>query len=205
MSIFSRSFIHAVVMLSFVAVLQGCATVDQRVDILYQPVANATGGHGDLYLVQAARPVGEEAAAVQWIVGDITNKYGEKFAKVVTDVAPTSLVMDALTREFKAAGYRVIEANSMPIDVKKALSLNQVSLKLDVVHSVFSDETNGFLKISLQLWRNGSAVKTLTYESENSDTAITDRDVLASKTLQHALQLLMKRSVPEIVNVIEQK
>ena len=48
-------------------------------------------------------------------------------------------------------------------------------------------------------------VTRLDYEAENTDTALTGKDVLASKTLDKAIQNLMQRSVPELVKIFEQR
>jgi hypothetical protein len=191
--------------LACAALLQGCATGDKRVDILYHPVAEAKGGAGDLYLVQGVRPEGGQAPGIQWILGTVAKDDGEKLGNIVTDVAPANLVMDALNQELTRAGYRVLTTASLPSGADKALSLNSVSIKLNDKHSVVKDEAECSVRMTVQPWRNGSAVSNLSYDARYSETVASDRDELPSKTLQKALQLLMKQSTPEIVRTLEQK
>jgi hypothetical protein len=200
-----RSVLVLLLALAFAALLQGCATGDKRVDILYRPVAEVKGGSGDLYLVQGVRPEGGQAAGIQWILGSVNKEDGEKLGSIVTDVAPANLVMDALNQELTRAGYRVLTTDSLPPDAKKALSLNSVSLKLNDKHSLVKDEAECAVRMTVQPWRNGSAVSNLTYDAQYSETVASDRDRLPSKTVQKALQLLMNQAVPEIVRTLEQK
>lgn len=200
-----RSFLLLLAALAFAALVQGCATGDRRVDILYHPVAEAKGGSGDLYLVQGVRPEGGQAAGIQWILGSVAKDDGEKLGDIVTDVAPANLVMDALNQELTRAGYRVLTTASVPSDAEKALALNAVSIKLNDKHSVVKDEAECSVRITVQPWRSGSAVSNLSYDAQYSETVASDRDELPSKTLQKALQLLMKQSTPEIVRTLERK
>ena len=192
-------------LLSLALLVPGCATVDQRVDVLYQPAANAKGGSGDLYLVRNIPAASREASGIQWILGGIMNGDGEKGGNVVTNIAPADLVVDALSQELKASGYNVMRTDSLPASPGKAVALNSVTLTLDETRSFLKDEARCAARISVQPWRDGKAVSSLEYEARYSDTAVTDRDLLLPNTLQKTLELLMARSVPEIVRMLESK
>ena len=200
---YRRSFWQILITCALLVSVQGCATTDRRVNLLYQPTANVKGGSGTVYLVQGVRSASRQAAGIQWILGSITKSSGEKSGNVVTDTAPANLAMDALKQELKSAGYNIVQSEAMPAGARKGVLLHEVSLKLDEKSGVVSDEANCSVRMSLQPWRNGKPVDRLSYEAEYSETAVTDRDLLLSKTLQTALQLVMKRSVPEVVNVLE--
>jgi len=202
----SRATLFLLIACALAAALQGCATTtaDRRVDILYQPAANATGGSGTMNLVQGGRSA-SQAANIQWVLGQLTDSDGKKTGNVVTSIAPASLAMDALNQELKKAGYQVVQPGSMPADAKKGVSLNDVTIKLDETDSVLKNEAKCSVRLSLQPWRDGSAVSTVSYEAEYSESAVTDRDQLLNRVLQKALQLVMTRSVPEVVTAVEQK
>jgi hypothetical protein len=184
-------------------VFQGCAHGDKRVNIVYQPVAKARGGSGIVYLVQGVKQPPAQAPAVQWVLGDVTNGDREILGKVRTDIPPAGLVLDALNEELRNAGYRTMTLDVMPAGVDKGIVLTDAILRLDDVHSAFSDEANCLLKVGLQQWRGGAATRNLEYQAEYSDTAVTGRDRLPSKVLQKTLQILMKRAIPEVVRVME--
>jgi hypothetical protein len=186
--------------------VSGCAAVDRRVDIPYQPTAKAVGGSGELYLAQeAGQSVPGSTSSVQWIVGAISNNDGEKTGNVVTDIAPADLVMNAFAAEFKAAGYTVVPVRALPAGVARGLRLTSASIRLDDVVSIFKDEAKSVVKISVEPWKNGGKVNRFDYESVYAETAVTDRDQVLPQTLQKSLQTLMERSVPELIRIIEQK
>jgi hypothetical protein len=184
----------------FFAMVAGCATTGKKVTILYQPVVNATGGSGELYLAAAAgRPEAGKPGVVQWVIGKVKNSDGDPVGDIVTPMAPGDLFQDALNRELTNAGYRVMRVNSLPGDVTRGLVVTMTNINLDEVSSIIKVEGSGRLSMSLELWKNGKAFKKLYYESGFSDFAIKDRDLLLPDILQNALQSLMKQSVPEII------
>ena len=184
-------------------ILAGCATVsDQRVDILYQRTANANGGSGDLYLVEETAPASSGATPIQWILGGITNKDGEQLGNIVTDAAPADILTDAFVQELKGAGYNIIQNKTLPRETAKGLKIESVTIKLDEVKSPFKDDAKCKVKISVEPWRKGQAMNKLEYEAEYSDSAITDREELLSKTMLQAIQTIMIRAVPEIVDTL---
>lgn len=205
MFLLRRSFLKIILTVTVSFALQACASADKRVSLIYAPKANVKGGSGELYLVQEVRQPPSQAAAIQWVLGDVKDDEGKKMGKVVSDVAPASLVQDALARELSEAGYRVRTVDAMPAGVEKGLSLKDVVMKLDQVHNAFNDDVSSSVRMSVQPWRKGAAVSTLEYQAESSETAVSDRDRLASKSLQKTLQLLMSRAVPEVVKTLEQK
>lgn len=205
MTFLLHNIIKIVMFLLCSVALHGCATADKRVNILYQPTAQVKGGSGDLYLVQGVQSPSTQAAGVQWVLGEVKKDDGQKKAKIVTDTAPAHQVLDALSRELSEAGYRVITAESLPAGVEKGVVLKEVVINLDDVYGTFSDEVNCSARMALQPWRKGAAVNTLQYQAESMESAVSDRDRLPAKVLQKTLQLLMSRSAPEIVRIMEQK
>lgn len=93
----------------------------------------------------------------------------------------------------------------MPRDVAKGLMLRSATIRMDEVKNPFSDDAKCKIKIAVEPWRNGKAITKLEYEAEYIDTAVTGRDVLLSNTMLRTVQAIMKRSVPEIVDMIEKK
>ncbi len=187
--------------------LTGCATVDQRVDILYKPVVHDATGSGTLYLaqVEGQNPGGGGPAPVQWILGEVKNEDGEKVASVVTDTAPADLVTDAFTQEFKAAGYTVLPTQALTAEVAKGINLSSVTIRLSEVSSLLKADAKGTIDISVEVWRDGRKLRKLDYEADYSDSAVTGREQLLPDTLQKVVQAIMKRAVPEINKLMEQR
>ncbi len=189
------------------SLLTGCATVDKRVDILYKPAVHNASGSGTLHLGQLGvqKPGGGDSTPVQWILGEVKNEDGEKVASIVTDTAPADLVTDAFTQEFKAAGYTVLSAQTPTAEVKKGVNLTNVTIRLNEVSSLLKAEAKGTIDISVEVWRDGDKLRKLDYEAVYSDSAVTGRDQLLPDTLQKVVQAAMKRAVPEIIKLIEQR
>ena len=199
-----RRLLPSLVTAAFFLLLSGCAAVDQNVNFLYQPTAFGRDGSGDLYLSQTSLSASGGSNA-QWIIGEIKDKDGNNTGNIVTARSPADTVMDAFTREFKAAGYNVIPVNALPTGVTKGIRVESVEIKLEEVDRLYKIETMCTVKVSLEPWRNGSAIKRLNYENTYSDTTILDRDMILLRSMQTTLQELMARVVREVTLIIEQK
>ncbi len=200
MSRISWNIICVAGMALFVGMLAGCATTGKKVTILYQPVVNATGGSGELYLAAAAvSPEAGKPGVARWAIGKVKDTEGDPVGDIVTPIPPGDLFLDALKRELTNAGYKVARVNSLPGGVTMGIAVTVANISLDDVTSVLKDEGTARLTMSLELWSNGKAVKRLYYESGFSDFAIKDRDLLMPDILQKALQSLMKQAVPEVI------
>lgn len=198
-----RNTVSTAACILFVALLAGCATYDQKVTLLYQPVVNAGGGAGELYLAAAGGRSGTgKAGAVQWIIGKVKNSDGEQVGDIVTTVSPNDMVLDAFSRELKVSGYRVTQVNTLPEDVSKGVVISLIDMNLEEVVSIVKAEGQSRLTVSLELWKNGKIFKKLYYQTGFSDFAIKDRNTLLPTTLQKALQELMRQAVPEIIKQI---
>ncbi len=200
MSRIPKRFVYMAAFLLFSAAIGGCATSGKKVTILYQPAVNATGGSGDLYLAGAAvRPETGKPGVIQWVVGKVKDSDGNPVGDIVSPMPPGDLFLDALNRELTNAGYKVARVESLPGGVSKGLAVTMTNVNLEDVSSIIKDEGSGRLSMSLELWKNGKAIKKLYYESGFSDFAIKDRDLLLPDILQKSLQNLMKQAVPEII------
>ncbi len=186
--------------IALMALLAGCATYDQSVTMLYHPVANATGGSGELYLTAAGTgPATANPGNIKWIIGKVKYVDWRQSGDVVSRVSPNDMVLDALSRELSIAGYRVRPVNSLPGD-GKGVVVTMTDINVDEDSSIIKDEASCRMSVSFELWKNGNKVRKLDYQSKFSDEAIRGRDMLFLQTvLQNALQDVMKQAVPEIV------
>jgi hypothetical protein len=193
----NRAFLAALLL---PALMAGCATVDRKVDVLYQPIVHGTGGAGDLYLSASGRQLATATkGTIQWIVGTVKNKDGDKTGNVVTGTAPVDQVMDALKQELAAAGYTVIPADKLPQNAARAVDVAAVTIELDETSDLVKSDGISRLTVSIDLWKNGQMIRKLEYKSMLSDFAVKDRDLLLPKLLQKSLQEVMKQAIPEIV------
>lgn len=189
--------------------LAGCATTDSRVSLLYEPTGAARGGYGEivLYAPQSDKTVATTRTRNElWQLGKVSDKDGKAIAKVVSSSSPDELVIDAFTQELRSSGYNPVSlGKDLSLAAQKGLQIIEVSIRLDSVHKFFSDEATCVATLTVQPIINGKSVKKLRYESEITSSRVSDREQIAADTLHKTLQNLMKKSMPDIVRIIEQK
>lgn len=190
---------------AIILLLSGCAAVDQNVNFLYQPTAFGSGGSGNLYLSAGAQSSSGQATSAQWVIGEIKSRDGENTGNIISVRSPMDMVADAFKQEFKSAGYNVLQANPLPAGVSKGIRLNSVEIKMEEVSSLYKIETKCTVKVALEPWLNGKAIRKLNYENSYTDSTLIDRDLFLLKSLQTTLQELMARVVREVTVIIEQK
>lgn len=198
-----KNWVLTAVMLMFaLLLLGGCATSNQRVNFLYAPSNYASGGSGDLYIVE---PVGSTTKenTNQWILGKITDSDGKQTGNIISPVRPTDLVANAFSMELKAAGYNAMASDKSPDNASQIVMLNSLSLEMKEVTNFVKAEVNCSLKISLGLIKNGKLIKTLDYEAGNQNTVVTNKATLIDDMLRATLKDIMKQAVPEIVKNFE--
>jgi hypothetical protein len=197
----------------FSLAVAGCATTDQKTFHQYQPVVNATGGAGELFLALAgeipkvrrkgARPTVRMSVTSKWVVVTEKTDSGKKLGIIVTPLASDKLLGDALTQELNAAGFEMRLVNTLPKDVGKGIYLSSVSVDVERIKGLFDVEGTCNVNMSLDLWRNGAKVKRLSYTASYSDSAVFDQDLLLQTILRESLQTLMKQAVPDIIRELD--
>jgi hypothetical protein len=194
------NIVCVVACLFFFAMVAGCATLDQNVTLLYQPVVKAAHGTGEVYLASAKGESWDgKPGSIQWVVGKAKESRTGKEGNIITSIAPGDLVLDALKQELSTAGYRTIWVSALPPDVTKGIVITRTDLNLDEVLSIVKADGSSRLTTSLELWKNGKMFKKIDYESRYSDFAVRDRESLLPNILQNTMQDLMKRAVPDLI------
>ncbi len=197
----ARNLAAAAIML----LLAGCATTDENVNFLYQPTTFGGGGSGDLYLARGDKSSAGKGTSVEWVLGEMKNSSGENKGRIISARSPVDIMTDAFAREFKAAGYNVIPTSDLPANVMKGIRLEKATIQLDEVKGLVKLETTCTIKVALEPWRNGVAIKKLNYENTYTASTLIDRDLFLLKSLQDTMQELMARVVREVTVMLEQK
>ena len=177
------------------SVLSGCASANLQLKPAYQPVGGLKGKGGVLLLAaqtEGARPEG-------WFIGEVKESGGKVKGLVISETAPQVLVRDALQQELLRAGYTVRLDSVIPKEDERGVVLSKVLLKLDEVASLVKSEVECRVSFSVEIWKNGAKINTLTFESRNSDFALKDREKLHYAVLQKALGSAFLQAVPALV------
>lgn len=228
-----RKIVQGAAGLLFAVLMAGCATANQKTTVPYQPVVNATGGAGELYLAVACgepavtsgsrkspmninvtreRPVVRRRFGnppvrndiyEKWVVVTVRDDKGKKLGTRVSPLASDDLLRDALRQELHAAGYTVKLVNRLPKDVGKGIELSGVFVDQEQVSGLLTDDGTCWLQLSIGLWRNGARLKKIDYASSFSDFALVDRDRLTADLMTNVIQAAMKQSIPDIITALE--
>jgi uncharacterized lipoprotein YajG len=185
--------------------LAGCAAPGMNVSVGYTPFVNATGGTGELYLVQDSVPQINQKAL--WIIGQVKGYDGLKENDLVVTTLPADLIAGMLADELTSAGYLVKQVNAMPDKASKIVRLSSVAMTLEESLSLFSFklDATGALALTLELWNNGSRIQSFDYRASFSDSDFKEGELLGSLVLRNSIRDVMKQAVPDIVKSLEKK
>jgi hypothetical protein len=160
------------------SLVAGCGFKDQRVDLTY--VADKTPGG-------------------LWILGRVNGTE----AAVVTGDSVDDWFLNALEKELSAAGYRVKTVTGLPHDAVKALKPSLLKISADQTLSLIKAATVVRLKLSVEVWKEGKLVKTVSVSAGNEDEGIDHSAGHLSHLLLTTLQNAMKNIVPDLIGALE--
>lgn len=183
--------------------LAGCAAPGMQVTLGYTPFVNATGGTGELFLVQDSVPQVDQKAL--WIIGQVKGYDGMKENDLVVTTLPADLIAGLLADELTSAGYLVKQVKAMPEKSTKAVRLSLVKMTLEESLSMlhFKLEATGAMALTLELWNNGARLQTFDYRASFSDSDVKDGDLLGSLVLRNSIRDVMKQAAPDIVKALK--
>ena len=184
-------------------VMAGCASPGMNVTLGYTPFVNATGGAGELFLVQDSVPQIDQKAL--WVIGQVKGHDGEKDKDLVVTSLPADLIAGMLADELTSAGYLVKQAKALPEKSTKVVRISSVKMTLEESLSLFNFklDATGAMALTLELWNNGARLQSFDYRASFSDGDIKNGDLLGSLVLRNAIRDVMKQAVPDIVKSLK--
>ena len=185
--------------------LAGCAAPGMNVTVGYTPFVNATGGTGELFLVQDSAP--EVSQKALWIIGQVKGYDGLKEHDLVVSSMPADLIAGMLADELTSAGYLVKQVKTMPEKSAKVVRVASVKMNLEESLSIFNFKLNatGGMALTLELWNSGARLNSFDYRASFSDSDMKEGDLLGSLVLRSSIREVMKQAVPDIVKTLEKK
>lgn len=182
----------------------GCARYARSVNTLYEPSATVGGGSGNLYIVIPENRT-TPSADVKWTLGTVKDDDNRKIDEVSSPRSAAEIIQAAFVREFKRAGYTVIATTSRPADAQQVLDLTKAEIELEQVSDIVDLKARCRVIAGVDVFRDGQQLKRLQYEATTSRTDVRDRDLLAGKVLEDALQSLMQKALPELHGLFTSK
>ena len=183
--------------------MTGCSSLPHRVDLMYQPLATAKGGGGNLYLASAKAPEIGFQDKVLWVVGQIRDKDGTVIDDIVSPVSSRTQVTDALNQELAKAGYQVLLGEANPEGVAfPYLRVSEVKITLSEVPSWLKVTSSAKVSLKLEFWLSGKLLKNESYESEFKESYPRTQTREIQVVLQKALEEITDKAVADIVQTV---
>ncbi len=182
-----------------VCIVGACAPLEKRVDLTYQRLGGAGGGSGDVFI---ARPVARQELPALPSGKRLVGKAED--SDLVLSENPENWVFSALTQELSAAGYNVRTVEALPSGVGKGLKTIITGLSADQSSKVFTIVTLSEVKLEVQLWKDGSLIKTLTASARDQEEGFDRSSEPVRLALEKTLQRVMHEIVPDIIKGLEQ-
>ena len=175
----------------------GCARYAHTVNALYEPSAAIRGGSGEVYIVI---PENRQTRSPdnKWVIGKVTGTDNRTIDELFSPRSPAEIIRGAFGQEFKKAGYTVVPVTVRPDAGQRVIDLTKTEIELELISALGNIKATCRVLAGIDVVRNGQLVKRVQYESTASRTDIRDRDLLAGKVLEDALQSVMLQAVPEL-------
>ena len=181
----------------------GCARYAQTVNTLYQPSATVRGGTGEVYIVIPENRR-TSSSDIKWVIGKVKDDDYNIINDVFSPRSPSEIIQEALVLEFKKAGYTVIPATKSPAGNQQVLDLIKAEIAIEQISDLADLKVKCRVLVGIDVSNKGQLIKRLQYESTSSRTDIKDRDMLARKVLEEAIQSVMLKAVPELNSLFKQ-
>ncbi len=183
------------------SLVSGCARYARTVNTLYEPSATVRGGTGVVYIVipENRKTLSSD---IKWVIGTVKDSDDNDIDEVFSPRSPAEIIQAALSQELKKAGYTVIPSTKRPAVEQRVIDLTKSEIKLEQFSYLADIKVKCRVLVGVDVSRNGQLIKRIQYESSSSKTDIKDRDMLAIKALDDALQSIMLEAVPEMHSLL---
>lgn len=175
----------------------GCARYAHTINEIYEPSAAVRGGSGEVYIV-IPENLQTRSPGIKWAIGKVTGTDNQSIDELSSPRSPAEIIQGAFGQEFKKAGYTVIPASKRPDAGQRVIDLTKTEIELEQISALGNIKATCRVLAGMDVIMNGQLIKRVQYESTASRTDIRDRDLLAGKVLEDALQSAMLQAVPEL-------
>lgn len=191
----------------FIALLSGCATVDQKINLNYTPSERSFGRNsGEIAVVRKDSPADKKNSKGEWIIGSINNVHGVHQADLLSDRKVGEWITDALLLELKKAGYTATYTTDLLAGNASGILISDIKAFLNVNKGTVSDEIKHELKFNIDIFLNGLKAKTFTVSSrENKTVPLSASKEDKEKIMLQALQDAIQQIIPEISSLTGKK
>lgn len=180
-----------------ILMLNGCARYARNVNVLYEPSVAIQSSAGDVAIVIPENQQ-TQSADMKWVIGDVTDGDNRKVDEVASSRSPAEIIQSAFAQELKKAGYTVTTGTKRHDSDQWVIDLTKSEIRLDQISEITKLKAMCRIVAGMNILSRGQLVKKLEYEASSSNIDIKDRDLLAEKVLEDALQTVMLNAVPDL-------
>ena len=193
--------------MSLLALLAGCATVDEKIGLNYARQNHSLDRHtGDIYVSRdEAKPFAKNSSG-EWIIGSINNVHGVHQADLLSDRSLGEWITEAVVHELRQAGYTVTATPTLPSTAARGIVVSDIDIVMNVNKGVVSVDMRHELKLNVSVFLNGIKTKTFSVASRDDRTvplfaSKEDKEKIMLQSLQNAMQ----KVIPDIITLIDKK
>ena len=191
------------VAIPFALLMTGCAFVDQRLALKYQPqgpaVATATRSTEVVLSVRMDTDLQRRKEDVGYIIGTVKNGYGVKTADAFTTDRVDDWIAGAFTSELTRAGFTVRRLDPLPPQVGRGLQI--------IIRRIWVEADPGFwtvgaitdLTFVMEIYSQGQLAKAVLIEAKGDSRSMIGGSERKEDSLQKALQAATVQGLPHII------
>jgi hypothetical protein len=171
---------------------QGCAFVDNTIELSYEPSVSGYKGTATIEIVKPNLSLVKKKGMA--VVGYVRNGYQHHTADVLTTTDVADWIVLALSKELQGAGYDVRTVS--------ALSRSHIGLKTDVEHLLADIESfrlTATVRLVISVYDGDELLNRITAGGEGSWLSTRSSAESYMRSLEVALQNTMKEAIPKIV------
>lgn len=183
--------------ISFALLMTGCAFVDQRLALKYQPQApEASAARSTELLLSVKMDTDPQRRKdVGYIIGTVRNGYGIKTADAFTTDRIDDWIAGAFTTELTRAGFKVRRLDPLPPQVGRGLQV--------IVRKIWVEQDPGFwtvgaitdLAFVMEIYSRGQLAKAVLIEAKGDSRSM----IGGSEQKEDSLQKAMVQGLPHII------
>lgn len=184
--------------------LNGCAFVDQEVDLTYKNQDIAKGGKEKLYLEKPKDKIGlKKDESNSTIIGTVENTYGMKTANCVTNDNVANWIANSLMIELKDAGYDVIPVNKLYKTISKGISIEVLEVWVDQDPGFWTVGAISKVNYKINIYKGGKKIASLNIKGKGDKRSAAGTAKTKGISLRKAMMATTKKAVPKIINILE--
>ncbi len=192
----TSNFLRTVLVAVLTSVVSGCAFSDIRVSLPTQPTSGYSGGDSRVLMV----PKFIDQREIKDRIGMQKNGYGMDTANAVPDQSLDVWLATRLAAELQAVGFQVVSDGTNP----KATKIQGYVLKLFVepVQQWTTIDLETDLAVQIQIIRPDGLEAERRYFIKGVEQGLMSSSGTFNGSVNKASDALMKRMVPDIVNLL---